>query len=663
MLYNILRNIVESYWTKQQNITKQSIGGISVQAYNPEEIDKKYSCQANLGVTLEKNHTIFRIWSPLAKAVILNLYMHGTEGVPFAAIEMERSEKGVWEADYNKNAAGLYYTYEYRYGDDGCEEIAVEGVDPYAKAVSVNGFRGYICNLSGLNPAGWDKSEYVPLKNYTDAILYELHVRDFSQDPSGGIYPGYRGLFRAFTQDGTATVNGSPTGLAHLKSMGITHVHLLPVFDYGRLDESHPKDTYNWGYDPTNYNVPEGSYSTDPFNPEARIRELKELVLSLHNQGIGVVMDVVYNHTYYLEESNLNKSFPGYYYRYIHGTPSNGSGCGNEIASDHAMARKYILDSLKFWAQEYKIDGFRFDLMACLDTTTLNLIADELKAINPNVILYGEGWSGGGVAISHEIAASKYNAHKTPSFAYFNDGFRDAIKGETFLDTALGYISGNFHLRPAIINGLLARERWCPSPNQVINYCEAHDNLTLWDKLMVSAGGYHNHDRKKMARLAMALVLLAQGVPFLQAGQEFLRSKPLGDGKFDHNSYSSPDSVNSIKWDMLDKNRAEVDYIRGIIAYRKAHRLFRMTSNDEIAAHAQVLDPFVEGTITIKLFSDEEELLLLVNPIPRARAFMLPEGEWELNISDCEVSSKPLAILCEGVFVPPISVMVLKKHK
>lgn len=628
-----------------------------MQTYNPKDIDNKYSCQSELGVSLEKDHTIFRIWSPLAKSVVLNLYNHGSEGVPFAAITMSCDENSVWQADYDKNAAGLYYTYEYHYDDS-----IYEGVDPYAKALSVNGKRGYICDLSGLNPEGWDKSEYVPLKSYTDAVLYELHIRDFSKDQSSGIVPEYRGLFKAFTQENTVTAQGRPTCLGHLKNMGVTHVHLLPIFDYGRLDEAKPEESYNWGYDPTNYNAPEGSYSTDPFDPEARIKELKELVLSLHDQGIGVIMDVVYNHTYYLEESNLNKSFPGYYYRYVGGVPSNGSGCGNEIASDHAMVRKYIVDSLKFWAKEYKIDGFRFDLMACLDVETLNLISSELKAINPNVILYGEGWSGGGVAISHDIAASKYNACKTPDFAYFNDSYRDAIKGETFMDTALGYVSGNFHLRSTVINGLLARERWSSSPNQIINYCEAHDNLTLWDKLMVSAGGYHSRDRKKMARLAMALVLLAQGVPFLQAGQEFLRSKPLGDGRFDHNSYSSPDIVNSLKWSMLDVNSQEADYIRGIIAYRKSHRLFRMTSNEEIARHTDILDPFVEGTITLKLYNEEEELLLLVNPIPRARAFVLPDGEWELNISDSAVSNSPLAIYCEGVFVPPISVMVLRKH-
>lgn len=628
-----------------------------MQTYNPLDIDNEYSCQCELGVNYKKERTVFKVWSPLACSVILNLYKHGSCGVPCESIAMERNEKGVWSSEYLKNAAGLYYTYEYHYNDS-----TFAGVDPYAHAVSINGERGYICDISRLDPPGWNKSGYVPLKNYTDAVLYELHVRDFSKDSSSGIAPKYRGLFKAFTQKNAFTPQGSPTCMSHIRDLGVTHVHLLPVFDYGRLDETDPESSYNWGYDPTNYNVPEGSYSTDPFDPEARIRELKELVLSLHDQGIGVIMDVVYNHTYYLEESNLNKSFPGYYYRYVDGKPSNGSGCGCEIASDHAMARKYIIDSLKFWAKEYKIDGFRFDLMACLDVNTLNLISCELKSINPNVILYGEGWSGGAVAISHDIAASKYNANKTPDFAYFNDGYRDAIKGETFLDTALGYVSGNLHMRSAVINGLLARERWLPSPNQVINYCEAHDNHTLWDKLMVSAGGYHSRDRRKMARLAMALVLLAQGVPFLQAGQEFLRSKPLPDGGFDHNSYSSPDCVNSVKWDMLDKNKAEADYIKGIIAYRKAHRLFRMTTNDEIANHSQILDPFVEGTITLKLFNEEEELLLLINPIPRARAFVLPDGEWELNISDSTVSNSPLAIYCEGVFVPPISVMVLRKH-
>lgn len=563
----------------------------------------------------------------------------------------------MWRYTSQKSLCGYYYTYEYTYGGK-----TFEGVDPYATAAGVNGERGYILDLSEANPGGWEESDFVDLEKYTDAVLYEAHVRDFSSDSSSGIKEEYRGKFKAFTVSGSKNSGGDPTCLDYIKRLGITHVHLLPVFDYDRLDETNPKSMYNWGYDPMNYNVPEGSYSTNPCDPAARIKELKELIMSLHKNGIGVVMDVVYNHTFLSESSNLGKSYPGYYYRYKDGRLSNGSGCGNEIASEHAMARKYIVDSVLYWAKEYKIDGFRFDLMACLDTDTLNEISRRLKEINPSVLLYGEGWTGGASALSPERSASKYNSRKTPDYAYFNDNYRDAVKGATFTDSALGYVSGNYHLKSSVTDGLLGLESWAENPGQIINYCEAHDNLTLWDKLSVSANGCHEHDRKKMSRLSAALIILAQGVPFLHAGQEFLRSKPLGNNKFDRNSYRSSDSVNSLKWNSLNENITEAEYCQGLIAFRKSCPLLRLSSREEVMSHSQVLHS-PDGTIAIRLFDENDELLIYVNPIPRAKVFLLPDGEWQVYISDVAASKAPMATYCEGVFVPPISVMVLKKLK
>ncbi len=628
-----------------------------MQNFDSKYIDSNFCYRGFLGVRLSKKQTDFYIWAPSAEDVSVNLFKSADDSTPFYILPLQKGDKGVWSLNVPKSLDGIYYTYNYTYSSH-----ANTGVDPYARAVSANGEKGYICDLKRLNPKGWENYGYVKLDKYTDAVLYEAHVRDFSSDPSSGVSPGLRGKYLAFTQESTHTPSGRPTCLSYLVDLGITHVHLLPIFDYGRLNELDPQSDYNWGYDPENYNAPEGSYSSDPRDPEARIRELKELVLALHKKGIGVVMDVVYNHTYSLENSNLNKSFPSYYYRYKDGKPSNGSGCGNEIASERSMCRKYIIDSVLYWAKEYKIDGFRFDLMAVLDAHTLNELAERLMRINPSVILYGEGWSGGPIALSPELAASKQNSYKTPDFAYFNDSFRDAVKGPTFFDVERGYISGNYHLRSSVIGGLLGLESWACDPYQRINYCEAHDNLTLWDKLSLSASGSNLRDRKKMARLAAALVLLAQGVPFLHAGQEFLRSKDMGNGEFDHNSYRSPDSVNSLKWYMLDENGAEVEYVKGLIAFRKAHPLLRMAAHEEIDGHYEVM-PSSDGTIQLRLFDEEEELLIFVNPIPRAKVFILPDGEWEMLVSDTMASEKPMGIYCEGVFVPPISVMVLRKMK
>lgn len=628
---------------------------VFVQDFDSKYIDSNFSYKGFLGVRLSKKQTDFHIWAPAAIDVSVNLFKSGSDLTPFYILPLQKGDKGVWSLSVPKSLDGVYYTYNYTYSSG-----THTGVDPYAKAVSANGEKGYICDFRRLDPQGWDDYSYVQLNKYTDAVLYEAHVRDFSSDQSSGIAPELRGKYLAFTRDCSRTPSGKATCLSYIADLGVTHVHLLPIFDYGRLDELDPKSDYNWGYAPENYNAPEGSYSSDPCDPEARIRELKELILSLHKKGIGVVMDVVYNHTYSLENSNLNKSFPSYYYRYVDGKPSNGSGCGNEIASERAMCRKYIIDSVLYWAKEYKIDGFRFDLMAVLDAHTLNELAERLKRINPSVILYGEGWSGGAIALNAELAASKQNCYKTPDFAYFNDNFRDAVKGSNFFDVERGYISGNYHLRSTVINGLLGREAWTCDPYQVINYCEAHDNLTLWDKLSLSASGSNLRDRKKMARLAAALILLAQGVPFIHAGQEFLRSKPTEDGGFDHNSYRSPDSVNSMKWYMLDENGSEAEYVKGLIAFRKAHPLLRMSAHEEIEEHSEVL-PSSDGTIQLHLFDESEELLIFVNPIPRAKVFILPDGEWEMLVSDTMVSDRPMGIYCEGVFVPPISVMVLKK--
>ncbi len=617
-------------------------------------IDSKFSYNGRLGVTLHENSTDFAVWAPEAEAVKLRIYERAFSPVPSMMLDLKMDKSGVWRYRYPAPLEGKFYTYSYTYNG-----VSREGVDIYANATGINGDRGYIADFRKTNPEGWENETYVELESYTDAVIYETHIRDFSSDLSSGIDKEARRTYAAFLDDESVTPSGKKTCISHLENMGITHIHLLPAFNYEGVDERDPESSYNWGYNPKNYNVPEGSYSTDPADPVKRIIEFKKMVQALHKKGIGVVMDVVYNHTYESKNSCFEIAYPGYYHRMTEdGRFSGGSGCGNEMASEHAMCRKYIIDSVLWWASEYKIDGFRFDLMALLDIDTLNELADKLIAINPNVILYGEGWTGGTSTLQYEKGAFKSNAKKTPHFAYFNDSFRDAIKGDTFSKTALGYVSGNFHLKSAIVSGLLGNASWAESPEQTVNYCEAHDNLTLWDKLMVSVRGSHTEDKKKMARLSGALVFLAQGVPFIQAGQEMLRSKDLGDGCFDENSYCSPDSVNSIKWDMLDENEREVDYFKGLIAFRKAHPILRLRTSEEVAKTAS-LKPSPDGTVALELSSEEEKVLILVNPVPRAKMFVLPEGEWQVYISDIKAGNEPLATYCEGVFVPPISAMVL----
>lgn len=618
------------------------------------KIDLKYRYDGELGVILKENSTHFAVWAPEAQNVKLKIYERTFSPVPSMVLDLKKGENGVWSLDYPASLEGKFYNYAYTYNG-----VTREGVDIYAKATGINGDRGYIADFSKTNPKGWENENYVSLSSYTDAVIYETHIRDFSADISSGINHSERRTYAAFLNENSVSPDGKPTCISHLANMGITHIHLLPAFNYEGVDERNPESSYNWGYNPKNYNVPEGSYSTDPADPLKRIYEFKLMVQALHRKGIGVIMDVVYNHTYESKDSCFEVSYPGYYHRMTEeGDFSGGSGCGNEMASEHAMCRKYIIDSVLWWAKEYKIDGFRFDLMALLDIETLNELSEKLKEINPNVILYGEGWTGGASTLDPQMAAFKHNAELTPDYAYFNDDYRDAIKGETFNQTALGYVSGNFHLKQRVISGLLGNASWTSSPKQTINYCEAHDNHTMWDKLMLSAQSCHNDDRKKMARLAGALVFLAQGVPFIHAGQEMLRSKSLGDGKYDGNSYRSPDSVNSIKWNLLSENEREVEYFKGLIAFRKAHGLLRLRTIDEIL-EASAVCPSPDGTIALKLSDEDEHILILINPVPRAKMFVLPEGEWEVYISDIKASNEPMATYCEGVFVPPISAMVL----
>lgn len=550
-------------------------------------IDREYAYDGELGALYSQAQTTFRVWSPLADGVSVKLYNSAKSPSPYTTAEMKKTD-GVWEVTIPGDLHGVFYTYELTTAGNTRETI-----DIYARSAGANGLRGMVVDLSRTDPDGWDDDRPVKLESYTDAVIYELHVRDFSSDESGNFK--LRGKFGAFCEKNVTNGFSDVIGLDYIAALGVTHIHLLPVFDYQTVDEDDPAAGFNWGYDPLNYNIPEGSYTTRPDNGTERVKQFKELVHAAHRKGIGVIMDVVYNHTYSTSDSPFTKTFPEYYYRHnADGSLSNGSGCGNEFASERAMASRFIVDSLCYLAEEYKLDGFRFDLMGLLDIRMLNTAAEKLRAVNPSIILYGEGWTGGASPIPEELRAMKKNAMKLPQYAMFSDDFRDGVKGSVFADEGCGYVNGNAEelamLMESVISGGIYRddvkrpnsECWTDTPQQTVNYVEAHDNLTLFDKLRLSMRGASEEEQIAADKLAAALVFLSQGIPFMQAGQEILRSKPASDGGYVHDSYNSPDSVNSIKWNDVTIHRSVMEYYRGLIAIRKRFPEFRLRTSGEI---------------------------------------------------------------------------------
>ena len=585
-----------------------------------ETIDRKYPCHAPLGALWSRTRTVFRIWAPCAESVWVQLYDADDADAPFVVLPMRKS-CGVWEAAANGDLHGIYYTYRIR--TDGVEQ---ETPDLFAMACGVNGQRSMIVQLSRTDPEGWENSCPVRLDSPADAVICEVHVRDFSADASGGFRN--RGKYLAFTEEHVTNSAGDQIGLAYLESLGVTHIHLLPVMDFASVDEADAQAGFNWGYDPVQYFTPEGSYATDAGNGAVRIRELKSLILAAHRHHIGVILDVVYNHTYALEESPFSRTFPGYFYRHDGDGYANGSGCGNEIASERMMMCRIIVESLCRWAQEYKLDGFRFDLMGLLDMETLQIAQRRLRQINPEMLLYGEGWTGGVSPLPEAQRAVKQNARLLPGFAFFSDDFRDSVKGNVFNDTAQGFSNGNPAKRDPIKKalcggishpdaGIPPEECWTDTPLQSVNYVEAHDNLTFRDKLFLSMPGAEEERLLLADKMGAALVFFSQGIPFFQAGQEWFRSKPLPDGTFDHNSYRSPDSVNALRWDQVTRYRELVDYYRGCIAIRRKFPEFRLRD--------------AEAVRRLVRFAELDNGALCVE-IDRFRLFLNP-GDQELQVS------------------------------
>lgn len=639
--------------------------------YSTEEFEQEYTYTGDdLGAVWTKESTSFRVWAPTAESVTLKLFASGKSYVDDLTeeIEMTPDVNGTWVAKKDGDLNGVYYTYS----------VVIDGVkreacDPYARTTGVNGVRAMVIDLDGTDPEGWenDRNPHEG-ESVNDAVIYELHVRDFSVGEDSGI--ANKGKFLGLTETGTKTSGGVSTGLDHMKELGVTHVHLLPIYDFGSVDETHTVgNLFNWGYDPVNYNVPEGSYSTDPYNGEVRVKELKEAVKALHDNGISVVMDVVYNHVQDSANFCFNKIVTGYFSRIDDsGVYSNGSGCGNDTASERSMVRKYIVDSVCYWADEYHIDGFRFDLVGLLDTQTVNEIVSEVHKDHPDVIFYGEGWTMSTTMTKEGYTmATQVNSKETPGFAYFNDTIRDGLKGSVFDDKDQGYASGKAGMEETIARCFLGADSWCVSPAQTINYASCHDNLTLFDHLQTARPEADMETLVKMNNLAAAVYMTAQGVPFLQAGEEMLRTKVNEDGTFNSNSYNSGDQVNSLKWgDLEDPAYAQVyEYYKGLIAFRKAHGALRLTTAQEVASTVTEVDGQEPNVLAFDIKGGvngetAEEIFVIFNANETATTVALPEGNWNVYVNGEKAGTTALASITDGsAQVAPISAMVLVKEE
>ena len=561
-----------------------------------------------LGAQYGKEATKFTVWAPAHKTVTLALY-DSAQAIRRECFPMRKNDDGTFETDIAGDLHGKYYTYLLK-PEEG-EAISREVTDPYAVSSAKNSARSCVIDLRRTDPEGFRESSYMSVLP-TDAILYELHIGDFTYSLSSE--NPYRGKYLSFTQADTQ-YRGVTTGIAHLKELGITHVHFMPFQDFLTVDESFHRfgaaDNYNWGYDPELFNVPEGAYSMNPDDPALRILEVKRMVQALHEAGIGVVMDVVYNHTYRAEGSNFNQLAPDYFYRMRNGQFTNGSGCGNEMKTKNPMVRKFILDSLLYWQREYKIDGFRFDLMALIDRETVAQITQALRAVNPYTLLYGEPWAATATALDEREQTTwlSQNDSKGGAFALFNAEFRDAIRGDND-GMNRGYVQGVPEARKAVETGLLGSIDYDAqhaaglfTPAGTINYFNAHDNLIFEDKLIRTVGQIP--ETLAMTRLAFGILLTAQGIPFFHAGNEFRRNK-----KMNENSYCAPYSVNAIDWGQKCRNLSLTHYVRDLIALRKRYAVFRLASAEEVRARVRLF-PSGEENVILLLYRIHKDAWLL----------------------------------------------------
>lgn len=609
----------------------------------------------DLGNIYTKEQTIIKVWAPTA----LKLKCHLTKDQSDQVLAMTKEDKGVWSLVLNGDFEGYSYVYHVYF-----EDKMTIATDPYARASTPNHERCVIVDWTKTQ-VGNNKNELPPLGSYTDAIIYELHVRDFSMDENSGI--SNRGKYLGLIEEGTKTPNGEVTGIDYLTSLGVSHIQLLPVYDYGSVDEHYPLDSYNWGYDPVQYNVPEGSYSSDVMDPYSRIIELKKVIHHLHAKGLRVIMDVVYNHMFDMGKSAFENIVPGYYFRIGEdGTISNGSFCGNDLDSTKPMVRKFLLQSTKLWIEDYGFDGFRFDLMGILDIDTMNSIASQTLELDKNAMIYGEGWNMP-TLLEDNRKASMMNHSRMPNIAHFSDIFREKIKGGTLDDKFHegGYGSGDpykFVDVMSLLQGTVlpvkhnshSIEPFFIEPTYSMNYVACHDNHTLWDKLTLALPDEPTELLKKRHRFMTSLVLLSQGIPFLHGGQEFLRTK-MGE----HNSYKSSDEINKFRWLQKDKELETVNYVKDLIWLRKEYKEFRFSSKELIKkfVHVYTLD---QQVIVYNLRASQENcgysnIVVYFNPNTEPYDLYLEEEQWVIfdeqgRVKDDnrkqEVTIEPLSIIC-----------------
>ncbi len=628
----------------------------------------------DLGVQYQPGQSAFRLWSPAASEVKLHLYSQGHGNHLIDTYSMSPDIAGTWVYQLKGDQKNKYYTFQVK--QDGIWRQ--EKPDPYAKAVGVNGHRAMIVDLEATDPDGWSEDQRPPLASYNDIILYELQVRDVSIHKSSGI--ANKGKFIGLAESGTKNPAGLSTGLDHIKDLGVTHVHLLPAFDHRSIDESRlDEPQYNWGYDPLNYNVPEGSFATDPFDGNVRIREFKQMVKTLHENGLRVILDVVYNHTGQSEESNFNQLVPSYYYRQnAEGGFSDASACGNETASERAMMRKFMIESVKYWVEEYHLDGFRFDLMGIHDIETMNLISQELRAIDPTIFIYGEGWTAGSSPLPAESQALKANTPKLQEVAAFSDDLRDGLKGSVFAHEDRGFVSQKTGLKESIKFGIVASTQhpqvdyeavnysgapWSPKPSQTISYVSCHDNHTLFDKLSISMPDATPEQLIKMHKLAETIVLTSQGVPFVHAGMEMLRTK----GGVE-NSFESPDEVNQIDWNRKTQYKEVFDYYQGLINLRKNHPAFRMPTAEMIRQKLEFTDTEDDNLILYRLKDHAngdtwKEILVVLNGNDLNKTMSIPKGPWQLVSDGNRVNEQGIREINSTILtIPAMTAFILYKN-
>ncbi|UYZ62457.1 type I pullulanase [Hymenobacter weizhouensis] len=621
----------------------------------------------DLGLTFQNGRARLRVWAPTAEKLQLKLYAEGTDGTPVAEYAMQKSVDGTWLYELPAQPPGRFYVVQATIAGRQMAEVP----DPYVHAVGVNGQRGALLDPATVSPAGWPDDRRPRLTQPTDIVIGELHLRDVSVHPQSGIQ--HKGKYLGLAETGTRGPGGVSTGLDHLRELGLTHVHLLPTNDFASIDESQPQQNrYNWGYEPLHYSVPEGSFATDPADPAARIREMKQLVQALHRSGLRLVLDVVYNHTSGADRHPFDQLVPGYYYRQRpDGTYSDAAACGNEVASERPMVRKLIVESVAYWAREYHVDGFRFDLMGILDLRTMRNVRVALDQVDHSIFVYGEGWTAGSSPVPEAERAVKANLRQLNRIAVFGDELRDGVKGHYARQQEPGFASGQPGLEESVKFGIVgatqhpqvnyaqvnySKAPWAAAPTQAINYVASHDDQVLWDKLTAANPGATEDERIRMDLLSATIVLTSQGVPFLPVGDDFLRTKQGA-----HNSFNLPDSINQLDWGRKARYGRVQEFYRQLIALRRAHPAFRLPTQELVQQHLEFLPGLPAGTIGYRLHGhaggDEwGTIVVLLNGTRRPARLGVPAGRYSVVLAEDQLNPQGLRTLEATGATPTVEV-------